>query len=119
MATISPTYTKLESERNSANMLVITWTPVTEADTCAPAACGDFADRSVQFDGTFGGATVKLQGSNNGSAYADLTDPQGNAISKTSAALEAVMELTAYTKPVISGGTSQSLTITLIGRRQP
>jgi len=120
MATISPTYTYLAAtNRHSTGGIVVQWTPVTSADTCAAADIVDYADRSVQVSGTFDSATVKLQGSNDGTNFVDLTDPQGNAISKTAAALEAVMELTAYTKPTFSGGgASQSLTVTMLCRKE-
>ncbi len=68
-----------------------------------PGAGG--GDRSVQFDGTFSGTTIVLQGSNDGTNWFTLADPQGNAISKSSAALEAVLEYVAYVRPSVSGGT--------------
>lgn len=118
MATITPTVEFLESARYSRQLIKVTWTAVTENDTAAAVECGDFADRSVYIGGTFGGATVVFQGSNDGTNYATLTDPQGNNISKTSAGLEAVTELTAYARPSASGGTGQSLNVVMIGRRQ-
>lgn len=118
MATINPTITVFENAKFSRQLIKVTWTPVTEADTCAPVECGDFADRSVQIDGTFGGATVVFQGSNDGTNYVTLTDPQGNNISKNAAGMEAVTELTALARPSASGGTGQSLTVTMVGRRQ-
>lgn len=118
MATINPTIEVLESAKYSRQLIKVTWSSVTEADTCAPVECGDFADRSVQFSGTFGAATVTFQGSNDDITYTILTDPQGNNISKTAAGLEAVTECTAYAKPVATGGTGQSLKIVMVGRRQ-
>lgn len=118
MAVINPTIEFLENARYSRQLIRVTWTALTENDTAAPVDCGDFADRSVFIGGTFGSATVIFQGSNDGTNYVVLTDPQGNNISKTSAGLEAVTELTAYARPSASGGTSQSVNVVMIGRRQ-
>jgi type IV secretory pathway TrbL component len=117
MATITPVITVFENAKFSRQLIQVTWNAVTEADTCAPVECGDFADRSVQIAGTFGAATVTFQGSNDDTTYSILTDPQGNNISKTSAGLEEITEVTAYAKPVATGGTSQSLKIVMVGRR--
>jgi len=67
------------------------------------------ADRSIHFYGTFGGATVVLEGSNEpdettASNYETLTDPQGNAISKASSALRAVTEMVRQVRPRVVGG---------------
>jgi hypothetical protein len=87
----------------------VSWVCLWETLTAANAV-GDslemtaWSDRSVQFVGTFDSATAVLQGSNDGTNWATLTDPQGNAISKTSAGLEAISELTRYIRPSTSGG---------------
>jgi hypothetical protein len=53
-----------------------------------------FADRAIQVGGTFGaGGTVVIEGSIDGTNYVTLTDPQGNAISKTAAAIEEIASL--------------------------
>ena len=104
MANVDPTLTPM-TEFNERNCHVILWTPLTAANPNGTAIqMGGSSDRCVQMVGTFGSATVKLQGSIDGTNYFDLTDPQGNAISKTSAAGEQIMELTRYIKPVSSGG---------------
>jgi hypothetical protein len=117
LATITPTITWLQGDAYSSNCALVTWGPVTESDTCNPANMGDFSDRSVQIAGTFGAATVVMQGSNDGTNYAPITDPQGNSISKTSAAIEAMTELCRYVKPTFSGGTGQSVTVTMMCKR--
>ena len=80
-----------------------------------PGAGG--GDRSVQIIGTFGTSTVAIQGSNDGgTTWASLTDPQGNVIEKTAAALEAVTEYTAKIRPYVSGGTTSDVDVYLIVR---
>jgi hypothetical protein len=84
---------------------LVTWSNLANGDDGAPLEYGAFADRSIQFSGTFGaGGTVVFEGSNDGVTYVTLTDPQGNAISKTGAAIEAVTEATRYVRPRVTGG---------------
>ena len=78
---------------NSGDAALITWTLTTADHTGDAVAYEDYADRTFQVLGTFGGATVELQGSlDGGTTWVVLTDPQGNALTKTAAALEAVSE---------------------------
>ena len=86
-------------------------------DVGAPITAHEFGDRTLQVTGTFDSATVVLEGANV-STYTTLTDPQGNSMSKTAAAIEQVMEVPRYTRPNSSGGSgSQSVTVTLFCRR--
>ena len=102
---------------------IVSWTGVTESDTFKafdateePAAAGA-ADRSVHITGTLGGATVSLQGSNDGTNFVNLTDPQGNALTSLSdGTLEAITEMVRAIKPLASGGSSQSLNVYLYVR---
>jgi hypothetical protein len=66
---------------------------------------------SVQVSGTFGGATVVLQGSNDGTTYATLKDLQGNNLSFTAAGYAEFTSGAAFIKPSISGGAGDSLNI--------
>lgn len=51
------------------------------------------ADRTVQASGTFGGATVTIEGSiNDGVSWGPLRDPGGTAITFTAAGLQAIAE---------------------------
>lgn len=87
-----------------------------------PVALPRHADRSVQITGSFGGATLKIEGSLDGTNFAPLTDPQGNALSFTSypagysTVIEAVAEAVVAVRPIVSGGTATSLTVTLFCR---
>lgn len=112
MSVIAATITSLPNKVTLAQ-----WALVTENDTCSPVEYAASADRSVQIAGTFGASTVLIAGSNDGTNYVTLTDPQGNAVSKTTAAIETLEEVTRYIKPTMSGGTGQSLTISLLLRR--
>lgn len=116
MATLKPTITQV-----GEHAFVFQWGPLTSADTEGhPIAerFADYSDRSVQITGTFGTGTLHWEGSNDNSNYVAMTDPQGNAISKTAAAIEQVTEATLKQRPRVSGadGTT-SLTVTVFARR--
>lgn len=119
MATITPTSTKITTLDDNAH--IHSWTPMTFSGTDVGTAIQmpGSADRSVQVTGTFGaGGNVRIEGSNDGTNYAVLTDPQGNALDVTTAKIETVMELTRYIRPrVTAGDGTTSLTVTLLVKR--
>lgn len=98
---------------------VLTWSGLLNGDDGSPVEMPGSADRSIQFQGTFGvGGTIVFEGSNDGTNYHTLADPQGNAISKTAAGLEAVLELTRYVRPrVTAGDGTTSLVASLLVKR--
>lgn len=114
MATTARVISKIPSAPNRA--WAVSWSTMANGDSGEPLQNPGSADRSVQVTGTFGvGGTVVLQGSNDGTNYRTLTDPQGNALSFTAAAIEAVQEITRYTRPSVTGGDgTTSLTVTLV-----
>lgn len=112
MATIKPTVTAVG--RGDGSTLQVIWTPVTEADTCAAVSYPECADRSVQVAGTFGSSSTAVQGSIDGTNYASLNDPGGTVIALTAAGIKGILENTVYVKPVTTGGSSQSLTISML-----
>lgn len=118
MATITPTIVPV-SDPGVTRVYLATWASIGDADTCTAVPMSGASDRSVQITGTFGGATIVVQGSNDGTNYAPLTDPQGNAISKTSAAIEQISEISRFVKPTTSGGTSSAITVSLLLKGQP
>jgi len=93
----------------------ITWSDVStggtpEAVTVNPPKA---VAATLQISGTFGGATAKLQASNDGSTYFDITDTQGNAVSATADAMFEVTTKAVYLKPTVTGGTSDAVTFIL------
>ena len=113
MATINP-----ERSQVSVNMEKIFWETLTTGDTagyCLPQGVGSLAG-SVQVTGTFGGATVVLEGSNDGTNYVTLTDITGFPISLTAAGLVDFSTACAYVRPAISGGSSDDVDVTVILR---
>jgi len=85
---------------------LIKWTGLHSTnDTGAPFACSNYADKSIQVVGTFGGATVTIQGSNvvDSPVYATLNDGVGTALTFTSAGIKQILENTYWIRPYITG----------------
>lgn len=118
MATITPTLTKI-TDPGVTEVYMATWTAMGNADTGTAVPMSGAADRSVQVQGTFGSATVTVQGSNDGTNYQTLADPQGNALTWTSAnRLEQILELTRYIRPITAGGTGTNVEVNILLKGQ-
>lgn len=101
--------------RDDASAILATWAGIGDADTCSPLALyPEYATKSVHVSGTFGGATIVLNGSNTGTNFFGLKDLQGNAISKTQEGLSAVQETVAQYQPATSSGSGSSVTVTML-----
>ena len=100
----------------------ITWSTVTENDTCVSVPVSQYPVKSLHVLGTFGGATVVVQGSNEPMYTADgschfvsLRNAAHSAISiATNADLEEILESVQRIRPSASGGSGQSLTFVLL-----
>lgn len=111
------TPTKVFPNLTAGEVALVAWS-MAQGDTAVPFALAVYADRTIQVDGVFGGASVSIRGSNDDVNYYTLTDPQGNALSFSAGGLETIMELPYYVKPVIFGGDgTTALIINLCGRR--
>lgn len=113
MAAIAATIRIVGAGNNACKVAV--WTGVTEADTCVAVSFPDLTDRSVHVSGTFGGASVAIQGSNNnGASFVAMNDPGGTVIAITSEKIKAILENSEQIKPAITGGSSQALVISIL-----
>lgn len=119
MATAAITISHLPYAENR-DCWVATWAALANGDAGAPIEMPGASDRSIQLGGTFGtGGTIIWEGSNDNVTYFPLTDPQGNAISKTSAGLEQIEEATRYQRPRVSAGDgTTAISVTLFLRRR-
>lgn len=97
---------------------LVTWSGLLNGDTGAPVNLSDFPDRTIHILGTFGaGGSVNFVGSNNNNDWIVLTDPQGNAITKTAAAMEFVTETPLFVRPhVTAGDGTTNLTVIMFAR---
>jgi len=83
----------------------ITWTPLANGDDGSPLQLAGAPDKTVTIQGTFGvGGSVTIQGSNDGAVWFPLTDMQANAITKTTAAIEMIVESPRYIRPIVTAG---------------
>jgi hypothetical protein len=96
--------------------VVATWPAMQNGDDGQPIELANFADRSVQVFGVFGaGGNVRIEGSLDGTNYAPLTDPQGNALDINTAKIEAIVELVRWIRPVVTAGDgSTALTVIML-----
>ncbi len=91
------------------------WTTVAGATTCLPLDAPHLPDKTVQATGTWGGATLVVQGSADNVTYVGLNDSrgEGNAISMSADNIVTIAENPQYIRAVTSGGTGTSLTVTI------
>lgn len=115
MAIIVPTV-KDVSQRGDNSVFQVIWSSVTEADTCRPVSYPQYADKTVQVAGDFGGTSVAVNGSIDGANYAPLTDQAGTVIALTSAGMKQVLQNALLIQPELTGGSSADLTISMIFR---
>lgn len=112
MADVTPTTEKLYEGCHR-----VTWAAVSTANTGLPASIGSTGSLTGFFQvddtgGAFGGATVKLQGRNHTSAnWVDLIDLQGDTVSFTANGGTDVSTGAAFIRPLVTGGTGDSLNV--------
>ena len=103
---------QFSSTRDGA--IVTTWAAMAGTDNGAPFRLPCSADLTFQVSGTFGGATVTFQGSNDGTTWHPLTQRTGTTnMAYTSAAAHACNETPLFVRPNITGGTGSSITVIL------
>ena len=82
---------------------------ISQGDTCAPLLLPAGVDKSVQFQGTFNGATLAIMGSNDGVNFVTLNDTFGVPITGVATAqIRQINEETKYIVPVLTGGGGQT-----------
>ena len=93
----------------------VVWADMDNGDTGAPVGVGAFYDATVQLTGTLStGGEMTLQGTNEGTVYATLTDLTGVAIVLTALGLKGVLEEPAQIRPNITNGDgSTDLTVSM------
>lgn len=111
-----PTY----APNGHRQVVAVTWSSLASGDQGDAYELPAWADRSVQVTAiTAGDGAITFQGSNDGSTWVGLTDPQGVAISFTAAGIKQVSELTRYVRPNFSGTTGSAGSVTFVARRTP
>jgi gamma-glutamyltranspeptidase len=111
MPTVSPTFDFVQVQTNRVPR--VSWLELATGDTInsLPVTGRDLIHGAVQFTGTFGSATVKLQVSNDNTTFIDLKDTAGNAISVTAAGFREFSTAGLFVRPAISGGTNDAVNV--------
>lgn len=112
MATINPT-TLSEYVRSASYQ----WANLSTADTAVRVELVNMQGLagSMQVTGTFGGATITLQVSNDGTNWATLVN-NGTNVSLTAAGNVEFTTAARYIRPSSSGGTGDDVTATVVLR---
>lgn len=114
MATILPTF-----EMSLRHTPRIQWLDITTTtDTVTPHILEgqNGLAGAVQFEGTFGGSTVTLKGSVDGTTYFTLKDVFGNNITATASAMFEFTTSCPYIKPDVTGGAGNDVDVTICFR---
>jgi len=91
----------------------VEWADVDSGDTFQEAGIGQYPSQTLQISGTLSGATVGLEGSNDGTNWVDLTTDGSTAIDGLG--IFWVWETPRYVRPSLSGGDgSTDLTFTIV-----
>lgn len=116
MATVPPEITIVNVRGMSVPRLK--WNDIVTGDTIEPYGITAQAGvaGAVQIGGTFGGATVTLQGSNDGDTYFTLRDLIGNTISATAAGMFEFTTAVLYLRPAVTGGSGNAVDVTVMLR---
>ena len=96
----------------------VQWAGIAAGDTCTPYLVRNrygFVG-SVQISGTFGGATVTLEQSNDGTTWFAAADTLGAAISATANEISEMSLASIYLKPVITGGVGSNVNVIVVFR---
>lgn len=82
------------------------WNSLGNGDTGQPLTYPDYGgDMTVAFTGAWGsGGSVSLEGSNDGTNWSVLTNPQGAAITKTSPGVTLVAAGPQFVRPHVTAG---------------
>ena len=105
---------------NDGSVVNYSWTPLTTANPDgAPIRATTFGDRTFQAFGTWGAATLTIEGSNNGTNWFPLSNAAGGtAATFTADGGKTVVELPLYVRPNLTVvGSGASVTVLLTARR--
>ena len=91
------------------------WPNMASGDVGSHVILTKFNDRTVHVTGTFGGATVVFEGSNDGVEFLPMRDPYNAVVSATTAKLIYLTEVPLYVRPRVEGGVGTSVTLIFCG----
>ena len=117
--TVTPTFlnTLGQSDRSA---ILATWVLTTANPDGAPVELPEYSTFTWQYEATWGGATLTLQGSNSGAGYFPLTkvNTAGTAATATADGGTATNEISRYVRPnLTTPGAGATVTVTLVATR--
>lgn len=117
MATVTPTLSKVGDQDDAA--ILLSWALTTTNTDGAPLEWTQWADRCFQAVGTWGGATLTIEGSNDGTNWAPLSNAAGGtAATFTANGAKTIIELPRYVRPnLTTPGSGAAVAVTLLARR--
>lgn len=107
MATVN--FSDLGNQREGVR--TVSWSGIVGADNCTPYEFSAYPDKSVQVLGPTFVSNVVIQGSNDGTNWATLTDNLGNPLTFGAAGLKYITENTRYIRPSVAAGASVNTVI--------
>lgn len=114
-ATLPITNTNLKPSLGSAIQTV--WSGGATGDVCAPLDLPSYKFQSVQVSGTFGGGTVTIEGSNDGTTWNALVDSFNGSLAFTSAGFKEIGVNARYVRCNITAGTATGMKIVILSIR--
>jgi hypothetical protein len=118
----TPTFTSYQRDVNGNNAVIYTWAGLALGGVGDAISGPSYADRAFQCTGSFsGGASVVIEGSNDGANFFVLVDPFDNPIVFNSGNLIQVTQIALWIRPRVQGGdVSTNLTvIAVVASHQP
>ena len=118
MATVTPTHNK-DVGSGDGSAVTFTWALTTANTDGAPIEWVEWADRTFTATGTWGGATLTIEGSGDGTTWVALNNAAGGtAATATANKGMAIIEIPRYVRPnLTTPGTGATITVTLTARR--
>jgi hypothetical protein len=90
----------------------VIWETMGNDDTGTSISLADHPDKTVDFIGTFGGATVILQGSQDDATWSTMVDSGGTALSFTAAStLKLIRDNPFFIRAKTSGGSGTDIDV--------
>lgn len=115
---VSPAFTRSVSD-GGGSILLLSWPLLTATPDGAQMEKVEWADRTWQAVGTWGGAVLTFQGSNDGTNWFGLTNAAGGSAATLSAnGGLSTIELPRYVRPNLTTvGVGAAITVSLCARR--
>lgn len=98
-------------------VIVVTWAAMATGDTGEPVSLAEYGDKTFQVTGTFGGASLNMEGSNDLVTWSPLSNRQGTAMAFTVAGMNTSQDRPAYVRPNCVGGAASGMIVTVCCHR--